>query len=95
MKAVYYNYYLLITIKVNCREGGYSYKIYNTWFRPKSGFVDKVIRHPTSPDYLIDFYKKKKYSVWTIDGPTIRSYLSAINEAIINCTASLNKAMIN
>lgn len=95
LKVVYYNYYLLVTIKINCTDGCYTYKISDTYFRPKSGLANAVVEHPTSPDWLIDRYKRKKYGFWSIDGVTIRTYLACVNTAIVNCITSLNKAMAN
>jgi hypothetical protein len=95
IRAVYYDYYLLVTIKIDCKDGYYTYKVFDTYFRPKSGFFNKVVIHPTSSDYLIDIYKKKHYGFMTIDGSTIRYYLACVNTAILNCIASLNKAMAN
>ncbi|ASU33441.1 hypothetical protein [Mucilaginibacter xinganensis] len=96
MRVVYYNYYMRITIKISCEDDYYTYKIYEAYFRPKSGFFNKVVVHPTSADWLIDIYKKKDYGLMhNFDGSTIRYYLSAVNTAIINCIASLNQAMKN
>jgi len=95
IRAVYYDYYLLVTVKIDCKNGYYTYKVFDTYFRPKSGFFNKVVIHPTSPDYLIDIYKKKHYGFMTIDGSTIRYYLACVNTAILKCIASLNKAMAN
>jgi len=96
IRAVYYDYYLLVTIKITCNNDYYTYEIFDEYFRPKSGFFNKVVIHPTSADWLIDIYKKKDYGLMhNLDGSTIRYYLSCVNTAIINCIASLNKAMKN
>ena len=94
IRAVYYDYYLRITIKITCNNDYYTYEIFDAYFRPKSGFFNKVVIHPTSADWLIDIYKKKHYGLMNnFDGSTIRYYLSCVNKAILNCIASLNKSM--
>jgi hypothetical protein len=94
-KIVYYNYIVLITIKIDCKEGYYTYKISDVYFRPKNGFLNKVVIHPASADKVLDDYKKKNYSFWHIDGATLRNYLNCIDTSIRNCIASLNTAMTN
>ena len=96
MRVVYYDYYMRVTIKISCEDGYYTYKISDACFRPKSNFFNKIVSHPTNADGLIDMYKKKDYGLMhKADGSTIRYYLSAVNTAIVNCIASLNKAMAN
>ncbi|MDB5089532.1 MAG: hypothetical protein JWR09_3526 [Mucilaginibacter sp.] len=96
MRVVYYSYYLWVTIKINCEDGYYTYKISDACFRPQSNFFNKIVVHPTNADWLIDIYKKKDYGLMHhFDGSTIRYYLSGVNTAIVNCIASLNKAMAN
>jgi len=94
-RIVYYNFYLIMTIKVNCKDGYYTYTIFDIFFRPKSGFVNAVIVHPTNMEYLIELYKKKHRGLYSLDKSTIRSYLFNVNSVIQTCIASLNKAMIN
>jgi hypothetical protein len=95
-RVVYYDYIMLVTVKVDCGEGYYKYKIYDMHFRPKSNFFNTVVEHPTNPEYLIDRYKKKKYGLLSsMPAEIIRIYLACVNTSVRNCIASLNKAMAN
>jgi hypothetical protein len=90
-------FYLIITIKVNCQNNSYSYKIFNIYFRPQSRALS-TIGYQRDPSYLIMLYKQKHIGFihsMSIDRSMIREYLSGTNSAIRDCIASLNKAMAN
>jgi hypothetical protein len=90
-------FYAIITVKINCNNDSYSYKIFDIHFRPQNGTLN-AIGYQRDPDYLIGLYKQKHIGFITsmsIDRKMIREYLSKTNSAILNCIASLNKAMAN
>ncbi|WP_144910823.1 DUF4468 domain-containing protein [Mucilaginibacter frigoritolerans] len=98
LALVKYDFYLIITLKINCNDGNYTYKIFDTYFMPKNQFFRRVIVYQNSPDYLIGLYKQKHMGF----GPSInygrkkvREYLKCTDDAIQACIASLNTAMTN
>jgi hypothetical protein len=95
-RLVYYDYVMLVTVKIDCGDGYYKYKIYDMRFRPKSNFFNAVVQHPTNPEYLIDRYKKKKNGLLSsMPAEIIRIYLACVNTSVRNCITSLNNAMAN
>jgi Domain of unknown function (DUF4468) with TBP-like fold len=98
LALVKYDFFLVITFKINCKDDYYTYKISDTYFMPKDRFFRVAIYYESSPDYLIGLYKQKHMGL----GPSvnfgrkkIREYLTRTNNAIQACIASLNKAMTN
>ena len=95
---VKYDFFLVMSIKINCSENGYRYKIFDIFFVPKSGLFRSVGVYQTSPEYLIGLLQKKHLGL----GPSINFGRKKINEYLINthepiaaCIASLKKAMAN
>ena len=98
LALIKYNFYLIITIKVDCKDNYYTYKIFDIYFRPKSDFFYKVGYYQSSPDYLIGLYSKKHLGLvagMNLGRKKIREYLKCTNDAVLACIASLNKAMAN
>jgi hypothetical protein len=90
-------YYGIINILITCKNNSYSYKIYDIHFRPKSGTLN-AIGYERNPEYLIALYKQKHIGLiksMSIDKHEIRNYLSNMNSAVLECIASLKKAMTN
>ncbi len=95
---VKYDYYLIVTLKINCTNEGYSYKIFHIYFAPKSKLFRAVGYYQTSPDYLIGLLNKKHLGLepaLDMGRNKIRDYLTHTNDAIQACIASLNKSMTN
>lgn len=91
---VKYKFYLKVSIAINCEENRYTYRIFDIQFRPKSRFFNVVVYHPTTPEYLINYYKKKHRNILSNFDPTaIKNYLTCVNSAVTACIASLKKAM--
>jgi hypothetical protein len=95
---VKYDFYLIMTIKIDCYSDYYSFKIYNIFFTLKSGLFRAAGYYQTSPEYLIGLLSKKHIGV----GPSvnmgrkkIREYLTNTNDTIQGCITSLNNAMAN
>jgi len=90
-------FYCQITIRVTCKDNRYSYHISDIYFRPQNGFLNAV-GYQNSPDYLVRVGKKKHLGLatsWNVSRGQIREYLTRMNTAILECIASLNKAMTN
>jgi hypothetical protein len=90
-------YQCLINIEVTSTNQGFSYKIYDIHFGPKSRALN-AIGYERDPEYLIGLYKQKHIGFiksMTIDRHEIRDYLSKMNSAIIACISSLKTAMTN
>jgi len=84
-----------ITIRVTCKDNQYSYSISDIYFRPKSDMLNSI-GYQNSPEYLIRVGKKKHLGLSTAMNVTrgqIREYLTKMNTAILECVASLNKAL--
>jgi len=95
---VKYDFYLIISIKINCRDNYYSYKIFDIFFLPKKDFFRKVISYQSNPDYLIELYKQKHLGFANsinYGRKKIREYLRRTNDNIRACISSLNKTMQN
>jgi hypothetical protein len=95
---VKYDFYLIMTVRINCYKGCYTYKIFDIFFIPKSRLFRTVGYYQTNPEYLIGLLNKKHMGL----GPSInmgrkkiREYLTNTNDAIQACITSLNKAMVN
>jgi hypothetical protein len=98
LALVKYDFYLVITIKVDCKDNYYTYKIFDIFFVPKSRFFRAVIYYQDSPEYLIGLYHKKHLGLepaLDMGRKKIREYLTRVNDAITACISSLNKAMAN
>jgi hypothetical protein len=98
LALVKYNFYLIMVIKIDCKDGYYSYKIFDIYFIPGSALFRTIGYYQSSPDYLIDLYKRKHLGFEaSIDmgRKKIREYLTQTNDAIRASIASLNKAMAN
>jgi hypothetical protein len=90
-------FYAVVSVQINCRKNGYTYKMFNIHFRPKNGTVNAV-GYQNDPDYLIKLYKQKHIGLITsmsVNRNMIRKYLTAMNTAIQASIAALNKAMTN
>jgi hypothetical protein len=95
---VKYKFYFVTTIKDNCRDNNYTYKFFDMYYTPKSDFFRSMGYYQSSPDYLIGLYRKKHLGL----GPSINlgrkkimEYFTYTNNAVLECIASLNKAMAN
>ncbi|HEY2583590.1 MAG TPA: hypothetical protein VGI43_17390 [Mucilaginibacter sp.] len=98
LALVKYNFYVVITMKIICKDNNYSYRISDIYFMPKGGVFRAVIYYQSSPEYLIGLLNKKHLGI--VDGinmgrKKIGEYLSRTNDAVRTCIASLNKAMLN
>lgn len=96
--TVKYSFLLIENIKINCVDGGYTYKITNIYYMPKSSFVRHFTVYQTSPEFLIGLYKDKHRSFMSsldFGKKQIIGYLSITDNKIKACIASLNKAMTN
>lgn len=90
-------FYITMTIKVNCKSNHYIYRIFDIYFRAQSRAVS-AIGFQRDPSYLIALYKQKHIGFvnsMSIDKKMIREYLCKTNTAVLDCIASLNKAMAN
>ena len=90
-------FYCQVTIRITCKDNQYSYNISDIYFRPKSEFLNGV-GYQNSPDYLVKVGGKKHLGLgtsWNVTRGQIREYLTRMNTAILECIASLNKAMVN
>jgi hypothetical protein len=90
-------FYAVVSVQINCRNNGYTYKMFNIHFRPKNGVVN-AIGYQNDPDYLIKLYKQKHIGLITsmnINRGMIRKYLAAMNNTVQTSIAALNKAMTN
>jgi hypothetical protein len=95
---VKYDFYLVMTIKINCYNGYYTYKIFDIFFIPKSRVFRTVGYYQASPEYLIGLLNKKHLGLvdgMNMGGKKIREYLTHTNDGVQACIASLNKAMAN
>lgn len=95
MQVIKYNFLLQVTMKIDCKDNYYSYKISEIRFRQKSGFMNVVLGFPGTPEYYIKLSQKKHLGIMDYSRATIRNYLSNLDLAIQSCIASLNKAMAN
>jgi hypothetical protein len=96
--SIKYNFLLVESIKVKCTGDGYTYKITNIRFIPKSSLARSVTIYETSPEVLIDLYENKdrgQVSSINMGKKKIREYLSITDNKIKECISSLNKAMAN
>ena len=87
----------VVFIKITCGDNYYKYKIYEIYFRPANGALNKV-GYQNDPEYLIKLYKQKHLGFMTsmnLSRGMIREYLFKTNAAILACIISLNKAMAN
>jgi len=90
-------FYCQFIISVSCKDNQYSYRISDIFFRPKSNTLNGM-GYQNKPEYLIEVGKKKHLGLSTAMNVTrgqIREYLTKMNAAILECIASLNKAMAN
>jgi len=90
-------FYCQFIISVSCKDNQYSYRISDIYFRPKSNTLNSI-GYENSPDYLVKIGKKKHLGLatsWNVTRGQIREYLTKMNTAILECIASLNKAMAN
>jgi hypothetical protein len=90
-------YYCQFIISITCKDNQYSYRISDIYFRPKSNTLNGI-GYKNSPDYLVKIGKRKHLGLaisWDITRGQIREYLSKMNTAMLECIASLNKAMNN
>jgi hypothetical protein len=90
-------FFCQITIHITCHDNSYAYRISDIYFGPQSGFLNAV-GYQNSPDYLVRVGKKKHLGLatsWNVSRGQIREYLTRMNTAILECIASLNKAMTN
>jgi hypothetical protein len=90
-------FYCQITIRITCKDNRYSYSISDIYFRPKSSTLN-AMGYQNSPEYLIRAGKKKHLGLSTAMNVTrgqIREYLTRMDTAILECIASLHKAMSN
>ncbi|MCR8558029.1 DUF4468 domain-containing protein [Mucilaginibacter sp. BJC16-A38] len=95
---VKYDFYLIFSIKINCKNGYYTYRISDIFFVPKKDFYRRVIYYQSSPDYLIGLYKQKHLGFANsinLGRKKIREYLKCTDDTIRACIASLNKTMVN
>jgi hypothetical protein len=98
MALVKYDFYLIMTLKVDCYKGSYTYKIFDIFFVPKSRAFRSVGYYQTSPEYLIGLLNKKHMGLApsiNMGRKKIREYLTNTNDAILACITSFNKAMVN
>lgn len=90
-------YFAIISIMIKCNDDGYVYEIHDILFRPQNGILYRI-GYERDPEYLINLYKQKHIGLikaMSIDRGMIRNYLSSMNTAVLNCIASLKKAMTN
>lgn len=90
-------FFCQLTIRVTCKDNQYNYRISDIYFRPQNGFLNAV-GYQNSPDYLVKVGRKKHLGLgtsWNVTRGQIREYLTRMNTAILECIASLNKAMAN
>jgi len=95
---VKYDFYLIFTIRIDCSDGHYRYKIFDIFFTPKSRLFRAAGYYQTSPECLIGLLTKKHMGFEPgidMGRKKVREYLSNIDSDIRNCIASLNKAMTN
>lgn len=90
-------FYAIINIQVKCTKNNYTYRISDIYFRPQNGVLN-AMGYQKDPNYLIKIYKQKHLGlkhIIDLDRNMIRKYLSHLNTAVLDCIASLNKAMAN
>lgn len=95
---VKYKFYLLMTVKITCKDNFYSYKIFDIFFVPESKIFRNIGMYQYSPEYLLDLYKKDHLGFETaIDfgRKKIAEYLTNVNTGVQNAIASLNKTIAN
>jgi hypothetical protein len=93
-----YNFNLVLTIRIDCKDDYYTYKIFDIHFWPKSHLVNKIVYHANNPDYLIGLLNKKHLGLsqsFSMGRKKIKEYLTLTNDSIQACISSLNKAMTN
>lgn len=98
LALVKYNFYVVITIKINCREDNYTYRISDIYFVPKSKFFRAASYYQSSPEYLIGLLNKKHLGLadWMNMGrKKITEYITRTDNAVKACITSLNAAMAN
>lgn len=90
-------FYCHFIISITCKDNQYSYRISDIYFRPKNNTLNSI-GYENSPDYLVKIGKRKHLGLatsWNVTRGQIREYLTKMNDAILACIASLNKAMTN
>lgn len=95
---VKWKFYLVMSIKIICRDNGYSYKISDIFFMPENKTMRAVGYYQHSPEYLLDLYKKEHLGfepAIDMGRKKIAEYLTNVNSPIQNAIASLKKAMTN
>ncbi|HEX3383972.1 MAG TPA: hypothetical protein VHS53_02230 [Mucilaginibacter sp.] len=90
-------FFCQVTIRVTCKDGSYTYRISDIYFRPQNEFLNNI-GYENSPDYLVKIGKRKHLGLaisWNVTRDQIREYLTKMDANIRDCIASLNKAMNN
>jgi len=98
VSLVKYKFYLVMSIKVICKNNFYSYKIFDIFFVPESKLIRIAAVYQHNPEYLLDLYKKDHLGFEpSIDfgRKKIAEYLTNVNTGVQNAIAELNKAMAN
>jgi hypothetical protein len=96
LSLVKYNFYLIFSIKINCTDNKYTYKIFDIYFVPKSDLFRNISYYQHSPDYLIGIYKQKHLSMVNsinMGRKKVREYLKNTDDGIRASITSLNLAM--
>ncbi|WP_183581051.1 DUF4468 domain-containing protein [Mucilaginibacter sp. X5P1] len=96
VSVVKYTFYLIFSIKINCTDNKYTYKIFDIYFVPKNDLFRNLSYYQHSPEYLIGIYTRKHLGMANsinMGRKKVREYLKNTDDGIRASIASLNQAM--